>query len=63
MGHTGAVPGSGSSHDCARDREDMAEMVESTSDIETEIPRRGVVRVRENLMCEEADNMSEVTSC
>ena len=59
------VPESVSSHDYGRDMDTMAELTRSTSDIETGCtrPDRGVLRVRENLLCDEADNESEETSC
>ena len=59
------VPESVSSHDYGRDMDTMAELTRSTSDIETGCtrPDRGVLRVRENLLYDEADNKSEETSC
>ena len=57
------VPESVSSHDYGRDRDTMAEVTRSTSDIETVGIRKGVVRVRENLLCDGAENVFEVTPC
>ena len=57
------VPGPGSSHICGRDRDTVAELTRSNSDIETVGTRKGVVRVIENLLCDEAENVSEMTPC
>ena len=60
-----AFPGSDISLNYGRDRELLGELTRSTSDIETGFtrPDRSVLTVRENLLCDEAEIESRVTSC
>ena len=59
------VTGSVSAHDYVRESDTRAELTRSTSDIETgcTMSGRSVARVSVSLHCDQAETVSEVTSC